>query len=133
MISSLAPAPDPINLKEMGVVSVAILDSNDFNVSEIDPSSVTMSRTGVEYVVSPSIRWSLEDVATPFCACHDLNGDGILDIVLKFEAQALVGTLELDKAAGAGIPLTLTGRLNEASGGDQIQGQDCVRVPKNRK
>ncbi len=129
--------PNPINLKEKGVVSVAILGSSDFNVSDIDPSSVSMGRTGIADFVSPSIRWSLEDVATPFleetCACHDLNGDGILDLVLKFEAQSLVGALELDRVAGAEIPLTLTGRLKEANGGAEFQGQDCVRVLKNKK
>lgn len=129
--------PNPLNLKEKGVVSVAILGSEELNVTDIDPSSVGMGRAGVDGIAVPIIRWSIEDVASPFsgepCACHDLQGDGILDMVLKFEAQSLAGTLELDKVAGAEIPLTLTGKLEEASGGDQFKGQDCVRILKNKK
>lgn len=129
--------PNPINLKEKGVVSVAVLGSDDFNVTDIDPSSVSIGRAGVDDAVAPTIRWSLEDVATPFseepCACHELKGDGVLDLVLKFEAQSLAGALELNNVIGAEIPLTLKGKLNEAKGGEQFKGQDCVRIIKNKK
>jgi len=128
--------PNPINLKEKGVVSVAILGSDKFNATDIDPSSVSIGRGGIEEVAVPSIRWSLEDVATPFtgepCACHDLIGDGILDLVLKFEAQSLVGTLELDGVEGGEIPLRLTGRIKEEYGGERFKGEDCVRVLENK-
>jgi hypothetical protein len=129
--------PNPINLKEKGVVSIAILGSNDFNVTSIDPSSISVGRASVDDVVAPTIRWSLEDVATPFsgelCACHELKGDGILDLVLKFEAQSLAGTLELNNVIGAEIPLTLKGKLKEANGGVQFIGQDCVKIIRNKK
>lgn len=129
--------PNPINLKEKGVVSIAVLGSDKFNTTDIDPSSVSIGRVGIEEVAVPSIRWSLEDVATPFpgepCACHDLIGDGILDLVLKFEAQSLVGTLELDGVVGGEIPLRLTGRIEEESGGKRFKGEDCIKVLENKK
>jgi len=126
--------PNPLNLKEKGVLPVAILGTAEFNVTDIDPMSLKMSREGVEGAVVPSIRWSYEDAATPFegelCNCHNLKGDGYSDLTLKFDAQALVGTLELGKVAGTTVPLILTGNLKEEYGGTSIKGQDCIRVSK---
>lgn len=58
--------PNPLNLKEKGVLPVAILGTAKFNVSDIDPLTIKISREGVEGAVVPSIRWGYEDVATPF-------------------------------------------------------------------
>lgn len=38
------------------------------------------------------------------CDCHDLNGDGYLDFILKFDTQELVATLALEEVAGESIP-----------------------------
>ena len=126
--------PNPLNLKEKGVLPVAILGTAKFNVSDIDPLTIKISREGAEGAVVPSIRWGYEDVGTPFegelCNCTNLNGDGYLDLTLKFDAQALVGTLELGKVAGMTVPLILTGNLKEEYGGTPIRGQDCIRVSK---
>lgn len=68
-------------------------------------------------------------MATPFegelCECHDLNGDGYLDLSLKFKAREVVESLELSAVVGETIPLTLTGSLE---GGQLIMGQDCVWI-----
>jgi hypothetical protein len=62
------------------------------------------------------------------CDCHDLNGDGIEDLVLKFQRREIAQTLKLWQVLGQTVPLTVTGSLKEESGGTQIRGEDCVQV-----
>lgn len=121
--------PNPLNLKSKGVLPVAVLGAEEFDVTTIDPVTIRLSPEGIEEGVSP-IRWSYKDVATPFegvlCDCHDLNGDGYLDLTLKFKTQELVETLYLDEFAEQTIPLILTGNLKEGEGGTPIRGVDCI-------
>ena len=131
--------PNPLNLKSKGVLPVAVLGTEDFDVTTIDPLTILLSREEVEEGVA-LIRSDYEDVATPFegelCDCHDLNGDGYADLTLKFKTQELVETLGLGEVAGDEIPLTLTGNLRESEGGTAIKGADCILVldvPKGGK
>jgi hypothetical protein len=124
--------PNPINLKNKGVLPVAICGTEDFDVTTIDPETIRLSREGYEGDVAP-VRWSYEDVATPYtgdeeCGCHDLNGDGILDLSLKFKNKEVVNTLDLADVAGEVIPLIITGNLKEEDGGTPIIGEDCVWI-----
>jgi len=123
--------PNSFNVKNNGVLPVAVLGTMDFDVTTIDPGSIRLTREPVDCFVQP-IRWSCEDVATPFegelCDCHDLNGDGYMDLTLKFDTQGLVSCLALEEVAEKTIPLTLTGNLKEENGGTPIIGEDCVRV-----
>jgi hypothetical protein len=126
--------PNPINLNRNGVMSVAVLGTDEFDVATIDPSTILLMREGVGGKVVP-LRWSYEDVATPYegeddCGCHELGGDGYVDLTLKFETQDLVSTLNLDEVVGETIPLTLTGNLND---GTPFEGQDCVWVLETDK
>jgi hypothetical protein len=128
--------PNPISLKSKGVLPVAILGTEDFHVEAIDPETILLSREGIEEGVAP-IRSDYEDVATPFegelCGCHDRNGDGYLDLTLKFETQELIEQLELNEVAGETISLTLSGNLKEEEGGNPVAGEDCVWVLKQGK
>ena len=125
--------PNPLNIGQKGVLPVAILGTEEFDVASIDPASIRLSKEGIDGEVA-TLRWSYEDVATPFegelCDCWDLNGDGYMDLTIKFKAQEVVNTLELDENAGETIPLTLKGNLVGAGPeeGTPIQGQDCVRI-----
>ena len=123
--------PNPLNLKSKGVLPVAVLGTAEFDVTTIDPGTILLIREGCEGVAAP-IRWSYEDVATPFtgelCDCHDLNGDGYIDLTLKFDTQELVSNLKLDEVAGETIPLAVTGDLKAENGGTPIEGKDCIRV-----
>jgi hypothetical protein len=65
--------PNSINPRNRGVVPVAILTTDTFDTTTVDPMSVKFGPNGA--VESNS---SLEDV----------NGDGRLDLVLKFSTQA---------------------------------------------
>ena len=123
--------PNPIEIKSKGVLPVAVLGTEDFDVTVIDPASIRLSREGVEGQVAP-IRWSYEDVATPFegppGGGHALGADGYLDLALKFDTQEVVTTLELGDVVGQTIPLVVTGNLKPEFGGTPVKGQDYVRV-----
>jgi hypothetical protein len=122
--------PNPLNVKNKGILPVAVLGTEEFDVTRIDPSTILLTRGGSGTGVAP-IRWSYEDVATPFedtlCDCHDLNGDGYLDLTLKFKTQEVVTTLGLGDLCGETIPLTVTGNLED---GTAIAAQDCVWLLK---
>jgi len=121
--------PNPLNKNSKGLIPVAILGTEDFDVTTIDPETIRL--TLGEEGVAP-LRWNLEDVATPFegelCDCHDLNGDGYLDLTLKFKTQEVVETLELCEFSDMTIPFTITGNLMEEAGGTAFIGQDCMWI-----
>jgi hypothetical protein len=123
--------PNPLRLKAKGVLSVAILGTEVFDVTNIDPATVKLNREGVETGISP-LRWSYEDVATPFegelCDCHDLGQDGYDDLTLKFNVPELVAELELNDVAAETIPLILTGNLKEEFDRTYFRSEDCVWI-----
>ncbi len=128
--------PNPLNPKSKGVLPVAVLGTEDFDVTAIDPESIILTLEGMGAGVSP-LRWALEDVATPFegelCECHDLNGDGYIDLTLKFDTQELVTALNLGDYAGYTIPLILSGNLKEEQGRSPFRGEDCIWILKTGK
>jgi len=126
--------PNPINTKSKGVIPVAICGTEEFDVTTIDPASVEITMEGVEEGVSP-LRWSYEDVvATPWTGedggGHDLEGDGYLDLTLKFSNPEVVDTLGLGAYIGETIALIITGNLKEEEGGTAIEGHDWVWIIK---
>lgn len=130
--------PNPFNVKSRGVLPVAVLGSEEFDVRTIDPTTIRLTREGYGEGVKPR-RWSYEDVATPFegelCDCHDLDGDGWLDLTLKFLTRQVMRTLELGNVDDTTFvsPLLVTGHLKEDAGAMPIEGSDCVRVLKKGK
>lgn len=121
--------PNSLHVNSKGVLSVAILGTPEFDVTTIDPETIRIE--GVVEDVAP-LRWSYEDIATPFEGelydCHDYDGDGYLDLGLKFKTQELVLKLDLNLYAGQIISLTITGNLKGDHSGTPIMGEDCVRV-----
>jgi hypothetical protein len=126
--------PNPLNMKNTGILPLAVLGTEDFDIAAIDPATIRLSREGVEGEVAP-LRWSYKDVASPFegalCGCHSPRGDGYMDLSLKFDAQALISVLRLKEVRGSTL-LTLTGNLKEEFGGTPIKGQDCIRTLNRR-
>jgi T5SS/PEP-CTERM-associated repeat protein len=119
--------PNPVNVKSMGVLSVAILGTEEFEVSAIDAASIFLN--GV-----PTIRSSYEDVAGPVadpneCECTTDAGDGFDDLVLKFYTQQIVETLG-EVNTGDILTLPLTGVLNDET---PIEGADCVVIVGRHK
>ncbi len=122
--------PNSLNPRdtELCVLPVAILGTEAFDVRSIVPSSVRMYREGVGEAVEP-IRYSYEDVATPFqgnlCNCHTLGGDGYEDLSLKFDLSSVVNKLELEGVAGETVPVMVSATLTD---GSIVRGSDCIRV-----
>ncbi|MHA2143339.1 MAG: prenyltransferase/squalene oxidase repeat-containing protein [Candidatus Thorarchaeota archaeon] len=123
--------PNPINPKTQGVFSVAICGSEDFDVTTIDPATVTIS-VPTAWVGLEPLRWSYEDVATPWLGedggGHELESDGILDIVFHFDTQEVCYATYLGVYGGETVRLQVQGRLYNWAGGNLVRGHDFVRV-----
>ena len=124
-----ASCPNPLNVGKKGVLPVAILGTDDFDVTMIDPPTVRLAGAA-------PIRWAMEDVATPYeedlegCDnCHELMWDGYIDLTLKFVAQEVVAALG-EVEDGECLKLELTGNLKEEFGGTPIAGQDVMVILK---
>lgn len=123
--------PNPLNVKDKGVLPVAILGTAGFDVTQIDPSSIMLEG------VAP-LRWDWEDVATPFepftgkvdCMdCNEEGPDGFMDLTLKFDAQEIIATLG-DVEDGECLVLHLEVKLY---GGCEIFCEDVIKVIKKGK
>jgi hypothetical protein len=66
--------PNSINPKSQGVIPVAILTTDTFDATTVDPSTVIFGATGTE---AAAVQSALEDV----------DGDGFNDLILHFNTQ----------------------------------------------
>jgi hypothetical protein len=82
------------------------------------------------------LRWSIEDVATPFEPytgketpddCNGLGPDGFLDLTLKFDQQEIVAALGAVENQQFKL-FTVTGKLIEELGNTPIIGEDIVML-----
>ena len=118
--------PNPVNVKSSGVLPVAILGTDDYDITTIDPTSIRL--TGIE-----PLRSSFEDVATPVsdandCNCTEEGPDGFLDLTLKFKTQRIVEAIG-DVNDGDILVLELTGVLIDPIPFEKsIEGADCVLI-----
>ncbi|UCG32468.1 MAG: hypothetical protein JSU68_12475, partial [Phycisphaerales bacterium] len=128
--------PNSFNRKSHGVLPVALVGSDEFNVVEIDPGTVRLARAdGVGGTVAPhegppGPHSVYEDVATPVdgetCDCHEAGADGLMDLSMKFKTDDVVANLQLDDLApGALVELMVTGNLLD---GTPFEATDCVRL-----
>lgn len=124
-----ASCPNPLNLNSKGVLPVAILGTENFDVTQVDPASVLLEG------VAP-LRWDLEDVATPYdgeledaYSCIEDGPDGFLDLTLKYNTEEVVAAVG-EVGDGDILVLSLTGNLKEEFGGDALYGGDVVVVRK---
>ncbi len=99
---------NPVNVKSQGVIPVVIFTTAEFDASQINGSSVQLAGTDAD-------RFALEDV----------DGDGDLDMILHFDTQAVIESLEVNLASGDSelITVVLTG---ETIDGVAIQGFDSI-------
>ncbi|MFX0054895.1 MAG: prenyltransferase/squalene oxidase repeat-containing protein [Promethearchaeota archaeon] len=123
--------PNPINILSQGKFAVAICGTEDFDVHEIDPASISISIDGVEDSVYP-LFWSYQDVATPYIlgdgGGHEEGSDGYIDLVLHFWIPEVVITLDLEDHAGETVSLIASGYLKEDYGGTPIHGEDLAWI-----
>jgi hypothetical protein len=93
--------PNSINLGSSGVVPVAVLTTDDFDVGTLDPSTVL-------FAGAAPVRWATEDV----------DSDGDMDLIFHFKTQ------ELDLKQHS-TQATLIGQTFDGQG---IQGTDSVNI-----
>jgi len=110
---------NPYNVKGKGVLPVAILGSADFDVTLIDPATVTLA--GV-----PATQWAYEDVSTTG-ECSVYGGDGYLDLILHFDIETLTPILG-EVADGDVVTLKLIGYLYPDFGGTPVIGFDSMTI-----
>jgi hypothetical protein len=129
--------PNPLNTKDKGRLPVAILGSETFDVTQIDPTSIRLEHLSG---VSP-VTWALEDTATPYepytgkegiYDCTEAGPDGYLDLVVMFDTQEVVAALG-EVSDGDVLVLHLTGNLMPEYSGTPIAGEDVVRIVKKGK
>jgi len=116
--------PNPLNVNSKGHLPVAILGTEDFDVSEIDPDSILLEDM-------PPLHWEMEDVATPNYGCLNCTAegpDGMMDLTLFFDIQAIVGVIG-PVSDGDCLVLTVTGTLLD---GTPIEGSDIVAIRKKK-
>lgn len=122
---------NPLNVKSKGVLPVALLGTESFDVSQIDPGTIRLEG------VAP-LRWSTEDVATPFepftgkedaYDCTKEGPDGFVDLALKFKTRQVVAALG-DVSHGDVLVLKISGTLWD---GRPFQGEDVVVILKKGK
>lgn len=101
----LGSDPAPINPKSNGQIPVAILTTNIFDATTVDPSTVRFGADGTE---AAAVQSALEDV----------NGDGRTDMILQFNTQ------------GTGIACgeTSASLTGETESGQAIQGTDAIQT-----
>jgi hypothetical protein len=117
--------PNPLNVKSKGVLPVAILGAEGFDVSDVDVTTLFLEG------VAP-VKIAYDDVAAPIvwdgdeCECTEAGSDGYIDLVLHFDTQEIVAVLG-SVADGDVLPLTLVGLLVD---GTPTEGYDCIRIIK---
>lgn len=118
--------PNPISLAKQGVLPVAVNGTATLAATAIDPASIRLAG------VAP-LRHDLEDVATPYApatgkagylACTTAGADGIADLTLKFDTQAVLNAIG-PHSRGDVVTLPLTGKLYD---GTAIVGEDVVWI-----
>jgi hypothetical protein len=115
-----------------GKLPVALVGTDEFDVATVDTSTLALARAdGVGGSVSPlAYHTRIGDVATPFdgdlCDCHELLGDGIDDLKLKFRRRTMTEVMELDDVPGGElVELVLSGELTD---GTAFTARDCIRI-----
>jgi hypothetical protein len=89
---------------------------------------------GLDGLVVYPVQMNFSDTGTPFigasCECHDLTGDGIPDLDIKFDKTEIVETFGLtDVEDGTFVELQVSGLIK---GETEFASIDCVRII-NRK
>jgi hypothetical protein len=107
-------SPNSINLGSQGLIPIAILSTEDFDATLIDPDTVELA--GAEVAVRGKSNKFMSHM-------EDVNGDGLLDLVVQ------VATANLDPTSFQDGHAILTG---ETITGLMVQGTDEITiVPQN--
>jgi hypothetical protein len=126
--------PNPFNIQaDAGAVIPVSILGNDLDVSDVDPATVTIAKVQNDGTTGPGVppvKSAFGDTGTPFgggnCGCHALTGDGVIDLDLKFDRDAMIAVLELsNEPTGAVIELEVSGLLYD---GTPFAARDCIVI-----
>ena len=109
----IKPGSDPnsINRGSNGNVPVAIFSTADFDATSVDPLSITLAGAEVK----------IKGKGDPMAKFEDINGDGLIDIIIHVDTRAL----ELSPGDTDAI---LEGKTHD---GILIYGTDTVRIVRD--
>ena len=120
--------PNHLRIDSQLTIPVAIIGTEDLDVTAIEPATVRLSGDGRSDDILP-LNYEYRDVGSPLiggrCECQELVGDGLKDLVFYFDAKALVAALDLGGRIGDTVPLSVSGELVT---GQAISGVDCAVV-----
>ena len=109
-----------------GVLPVTILGTENFDVNDIDVSTITISAN--DKSIEPLDWYAYEDIATPY-ECQEFEWDGYTDLIFKFNTQEMISTLGLIGQL-EDISLTVSGVLND---GIAFEGTDFILLKQKGK
>jgi hypothetical protein len=98
-----------IHLNSAGTVRVAILSSASFDATQVDPASVTLAGAFVR-LKAKGKKYA--------CSAHDVNSDGLPDLVCRVE------TAQLELQPGDLVAVLEATTFS----GQHIRGEDSVRI-----
>ncbi|MBN1243747.1 MAG: hypothetical protein JXA15_13685 [Spirochaetales bacterium] len=123
--------PNPFNVNQKGIVTVAIAGSSELDVASIDASTVRLAGVAAK-------RWHLGDTTSPFEPFLDkpldssggsiLPPDGVPDLVLQFDAVLLAAAFH-DLPDGTVFRAILTGAFDD---GWPLVGEDILRIIRKK-
>ncbi|MCH9031709.1 MAG: T9SS type A sorting domain-containing protein, partial [candidate division Zixibacteria bacterium] len=119
--------PNPFNIRGReahgnAVLPVALLGTTDFDVRDVDVSTLALEGVG-------PVRHGFDDVSAPpeftiECGCVEDSVDGHEDLTLKFLRSEVIAALG-DLSGVSQLRLTLTGKLND---GSEFSASDCIVI-----
>jgi len=114
VVIDIKPDSDPnsINLGSAGVIPVAILSSETFDATTVDPATVSLAGAAVKMAGKSGKYLS---------HIEDVNGDELMDLVCQVLTEGLVGIVVGDSVA------VLTA---ETYDGQAIRGEDSISIVK---
>jgi hypothetical protein len=126
-----------LNKRARQTLSMALVGSKSFDVSEVDPESIVLTRAGDHReMIPPSLPASFgltraTDVASSHdgdvCECPPSGPDGRKDLVLEFDTSKVIRGLGLSsKQPGTSVRLTMKGFLFD---GTAFEASDCLIAP----
>jgi hypothetical protein len=117
--------PNSFNVKQKGNLPVAILGSAGFDVTDIDPSTIMLNgvpRTGGVSISDSAMPYGM--FQTDCMDCNTGGADGFDDLVVHFNAQAVVATLGSVSTHDC-VPVEITGAFYD---GTPFSGTDILRI-----
>ncbi len=118
---------NPVNVNSQGVIPVGILASMDLDVNDIDLSTVQLNGVALSESLIVDLGGFYEKEEA--CDCDPSEFDGIMDLELTFNTQAVVATLG-EVADGDNVVVSLS---FDTMDGKSWTGEDCIKIIKKGK